>query len=115
MALKSKCTSRETFTQKRAQNFGYKIDILTQGELSKIEVSKLLQKIWNFEVLYISQVKICYAREIKDINVYSSVFDPHVKGGDCWSQTGFDKWVSIHLSHLLSSYQKSSTCRAQHV
>ena len=30
------------------ENFGYRIDTLTQGELSNFEVSKLLQ---NFEIL----------------------------------------------------------------
>ena len=75
----------------------------------------MFTKFWYFEVLYISQVMVCYGREIKDINLYSSVFETHVKGGYCWSQIGFDKWVSTHLSYLLSSLQTSSTCRAQHV
>ena len=65
----------------------------------------MITKFWHFEVLYISWVKICYAHKIKDDNVYSSVFDTHVKGGDCWSQIGFDKWVSTHLSYLVHAKQ----------
>ena len=53
---------------------------------------------------------ISYAHKIKDNNVYSSIFDTHIKGGDFLSQIGFDKLVLTHLRHLLSSCQTSSTC-----
>ena len=95
----------------RVQNFGYRIDLSTGGVI-KFWGIQVIKKNWCFEVLYISQVEISYAHKIKDENVYSSVFDTHVKGGYCWSQIVFDKWVYIHLSHLLSSCQTSSTCWA---
>ena len=53
--------------------------------------------------------------EIKIDYVYLSVFDTHVKGEDCWSEIGFDKWVSTHLIYSLSSCQTTNTCWAQHV
>ena len=59
----------------------------------------------SHENIMLEETKIDY--------VYLSVFDTHVKGGDCWSEIGFDKWVSTHLSHLLSSCQTSNTCWAQ--
>ena len=46
--MKSKCISRDTFTQRGAQNCGYNTNILTQGSYQIFEGYKLVQ---NFEIL----------------------------------------------------------------
>ena len=106
---------KSTLKSEGSTNFGYKINTLTRGELSilrYIGYCKIL-KFWSF--VYKPSHGYVMLEKIEVDYVYSSVFDTHVKGGDCWSQIGFDKWVSTHLSYLLSSCWTSSTCRAQHV
>ena len=70
-------------------------------------------KFWSF-VYKLSHGYVILKKIMID-NDIQSVFDTHVKGGDCWSQNGFDNWVSIHLSYLLSSCQTSNACQVQHV
>ena len=70
-------------------------------------------KFWSF--VYKRSYGYIMLEKIKIDYVYLSVLETHAKGGDCWSQIGFDKWVSTHLILLLSSCQTSNTCWVQHV
>ena len=70
----------------------YKRNIDSGGDiifLRYIVLYKILNKVLKL-CIYMPSCKYIILEEIKIHHVQLSVFDTHVKGGDCWSQNGFD-------------------------
>ena len=48
-------------------------------------------------------------------NAQLSFFYTHVKGGDCWSQIGFDNWVSTHITNFHVEAEYTTHVELQYV